>query len=253
MANEIDIDIGTFNLDETNKVAINDINIRISKKLSQSKIPKQEGSIIPVAKRAEIDIALSGTIIGTDYDNLRANLDNLKAAFESEAEQKLTLDDDRFIMVQYKDFSYSYETLRTFSKFSVTVVASYPLWLSETLSSDERVPTSGVGYTINNPGNAPTRLKVTITAPAGGISDDCVLENTTKNDLMKYRGTIAAGKSLIVNDRMDQDDQTVTNDGVEDWANFEGDFLSLDPGDNTIKFTGTSGSTVKLEFRGAWY
>ncbi len=253
MANEIDIDIGTFNLDETNKVAVSDINIRASKKLSQSKIPKAEGSIIPVSMKAVIDISLSGTIIGTDYDNLRTNLDNLKAAFESSSEEKLTLDDDRFIMVQYKDFSIKYETLRTFCKFSVSLIASYPVWLSETLSSDERVPTSGVGYTINNPGNAPTRLKVTITAPAGGISDDCQLENTTKNELMKYRGAIAAGKSLVVNDRTDQDDQTVENDGTEDWANFEGDFITLDPGDNTIEFTGTTGATVKLEYRGAWY
>lgn len=165
MANEIDIDIGTFNLDTTNDIAIKDINIKVARAVSQADLAKFHGSVIPIGKRKSITVQIKGTIIGSDYDDLRSNLDALKAAMESVSEQKLTLDDDRFLMVQYSGFSYSYATLRTFADFSFDLIASDPLWLSETLSEDKRIPTSGVGYTIANAGNAPTRAKITITAP----------------------------------------------------------------------------------------
>jgi len=255
MANEIDLDIGTFNLDETNQIAISDIGRKIIKKLQQSDIPKSNHSVIPPAERSAMEIPIKGTIIGTDYDNLRTNLDALHAALESDSEQKLTLDDDRYIMVQYKDYGENIhgesESIRTLASFYFTMIASYPIWQSETLYEDERTPTSGVGYTINNPGNAPTRVKVTITAPAGGISDNCQLANST-TATFKYRGDIAAGESLVVDNMVSQDDQLVENDGDEDWANVEGDFITLNPGDNTIIFTGTAGAIIKLEYRGAW-
>ena len=35
--------------------------------------------------------------------------------------------------------------------------------------------------------------------------------------------------------------------------NFEGDFIELEPGDNTIVFTGTAGAGVKISFRASYY
>ena len=164
-------------------------------------------------------------------------------------------------MVQYKDFSCARhggkESLRTLARFSFTLIASYPLWLSETLTTvtkEEGVDIdSGVGFTVNNPGNAPTRVKVTVTPAGSGMTDNCQVENTTKGELLKYRGTVASGQDLVVDNIVDQDDQIVENNAVEDWANFEGDFITLDPGDNTIEYTGLAGATLKLEFRAAYY
>ena len=50
MANEIDINIGTFNLDETNNIAIADIDIKVAKAISQSALAKSHGSVIPGIK-----------------------------------------------------------------------------------------------------------------------------------------------------------------------------------------------------------
>lgn len=253
MSNEIDIDIGSFNLDTTNNIAIKDINVKVAKAISQADLAKAHGSVIPIGKRKNMTVQIKGTIIGADYDALRTNLDALKAALEATSEQKLTLDDDRYLMVQYSGFAYSYATLRTFADFSFDLVASDPFWLSETLTEDERTPTSGVGYTIANAGNAATRVKVTLTKlGSGAVVNDAKLQNTTTGEEFQYLGTINSTKALVVNNRVDDADQSVENDGTDDIANFEGDFITLNPGNNTIIFTGTAGVQVTLEYREAW-
>jgi len=122
-------------------------------------------------------------------------------------------------------------------------LAHDPLWLG-TETSDSRTPSTGVGYTLNNSGNANARVKIVITAPGGDITDDMQIENTTVGLLCKYRGTVTATKDLEIDNRYDTDDFEVKNDGTLDMANFEGDFIYLQPGNNTIELTGTMGVTV---------
>ena len=246
MVNEIDINLGVFDLDQSNDLALEQISIKVAKSLSKADLPKAHGSIIPIGLRKEITARVRGTVVGLDYDDLRSNLDDLKNALEKTAEQKLTLDDDRFLMVQYQDFDYLYKTLRRFAEFSFTLVASNPFWISQILSSDTRSPASGVGYTIINNGNAPARIRITVKNNTGlSLADAIKLQNTTRGETCQYRGTLASGKSLIVNNRMDADDFLVTNDGTNDIKNFEGDLLNLSPGNNTIVLTSSGARTLK--------
>jgi phage-related protein len=156
-------------------------------------------------------------------------------------------------MAQFRDFSYSYTHISRLAKWSASFVAHFPFWLSETLHSDSRVPASGVGYTLANAGNAPTRCKVTVTAPGGGIADNCQIENTTVGTTTKYRGTLTQYEDLEIDNRVDSDDFEVLNDAVDDMANFEGDFIILNPGNNTVEYTGTANAIVKFEWRDCWY
>ena len=254
MADEIDINIGTFDLDQTNNVAIEDINISVAKSIQEFDLPKFHGAVVPIGKRKTLSVRIRGTITGSNYDNLRSKLDGLKGAFESNSEQNLTLDDDRILKVQYRNFSHSYKTLRTFSDFSVDLVASDPFWYAASVTIHDQNPAiSGSSYTVNNPGNAPARVKVQISNSGSSITDDCRLENQTTNETMQYRGTVATGQDLLVNNRMDSQDLSVTNNGVDDIKKFEGDFITFNPGNNTIVFTGTSGTRVRLNFRPAYY
>ena len=254
MADEIDINIGTFNLDSTSSVAIADINISVAKSIQEFDLPKFHGSVIPIGKRKNLNVRITGTITGSNYDNLRANLDGLKAAFEALSEQNLTLDDDRILKVQYRNFSYSYKTLRTFSDFSVDLVASDPFWYAVALTTNDQNPvTVGVPYIVNNPGNAPARVKVQVSHATATITDDCRIENQTTGETMQYRGTIYATQNLIVNNRMDAVDLAVTNNGIDDIKKFEGDFITLNPGDNNLMFVGTNGARVQIIFRAAYY
>lgn len=251
MANEIQIKFNSFNLDDGSTFVIDSIQVEENKSVNTHKIPKTDGSIAETAKRESLSISVKGTIGSSDYDALRSNLDSLKAAVH-DGLQKFTMDDDRYIMAQISSFKKSWITFRTLLSFDISFVAHFPFWLSETEHTDERTPTSGVGYTINNAGNAPTRCKIEVTAPAGGISDNLKIENQTNGKSYQFRGTVAAGEKLEVDNRYDTDDFEVLNDGADDHANFEGDFITLEPGDNTIVYTGTAGATVKITHRDCW-
>lgn len=250
MANEIAITFNSFALDSTNNIGIESINTQVAQALREVSLPKADGSIIPIAKRKAMTIKFMGNLIGSNYDDLRTKLDSLKNALETTAEQNLTLDDDRFIKGQYGSLSYSYKALRTYVAFSFDVRCSYPFWQAQSLSSDSRSPTSGVGYTITNNGNAAARVKITFTNGGTAISDDLQIENTTTGQILQYRGSIISSGVLLVDNLVSNTDLTVTNQGVDDIVNFEGDFLTLNPGNNTIKITtGVSGFTVLLNWR----
>lgn len=254
MANEVDINIGTFDLDSSNNVAIEDIQVSIMKSVAEHALPKYHGSVIAIGKRKSMTVRIRGSVKGSDYDALRTSLDSLKNAFDDTAEKKFTTDDDRQLFVQYRNFSYSWEAIRTFLRFSVELIASDPFWLSQTLNSDSRTPSTGVGYTITNAGNAPTRVKVTITAGAGGIvANDIKLQNTTVGETFQYNAAVAAAQDVVVNNKVDTPDLVVTNNGVSDFQKFEGDFITLNPGANTIVFTSLAvNPVVKLEWRDAY-
>jgi len=252
MANEITIDFGTLNLKYTNYITIGKIAVKERKPARVHNIPKTDGAIREIAKRAGFVITIEGDVSGSDYDDLRSNLDTLKAGLQN-GEQKFTTDDDRYVMAQLQNFSYDYVTLKTLAKWKATFLSHYPFWLSETETTDTRTPTSGSGYTINNGGNAPTRVKVEI-VPTNACNDDCQLENTTESLLCKFRGNIGAGNTLEIDNRYDSDDFEVLNNGTDEHTNFEGDFIYLAAGDNTIEFTGGSNDIqVKLYYRDAYY
>lgn len=252
MANEISRNIGSFSLDQSH-LTISDINIRVSKSLGSHPLPKYHGSVIPIGKRSAIRIKLSGTCIGTEYDDLRTNLDALKAAFENSSEQNFTIDDDRVIKAQYEGFSYSFANLRTFAEFEVNLIVSDPFWYAASLTTDTRTPTSGVGYTINNPGNAPARVKISGSRAAGSIVDLFKVTNSTTGEIAQFRGTVATADILVIDNRVSSGDLSVTNDGVDAIDEFEGSFITLNPGDNTIVFTGAAGVSLTLEFYPAYY
>lgn len=252
MANEIALKFASFALDSTNGITVGAIEINPRKTVKTTAIPKTHGSISEEAKIESLEINVEGDILGSDYDDLRTKRDSLKAALNS-GKQKFTIDDDRYVIAQLSDFSFSFATIRTLGKWSATFIAHYPFEIAETASVSTATPTSGVGYTINNAGNAPARVKIKVTAPVGGITDNIQIENTTVGELCKYRGTVAAGKVLEIDNRYDTDDFEVLNDGVSDFEDFEGDFITLNPGNNTIKYTGTPGAVVEITHRPQWY
>jgi phage-related protein len=95
-------------------------------------------------------------------------------------------------------------------------------------------------------------VKIEIT-PSSEMADACKIENQTNGKSFQYRGTVAAGEVLEVDNFYDGDAFQVLNDGADDIENFEGDFITLDPGDNTIIFTGTASTNVVITHRDTWY
>jgi len=251
MSATISLTFGSLALSSTNNITISRISEKCARPVSTFKIPVTDGAIAETAKIGPKTITIEGDIAGTSYDDLRTNIDALHAGLLNGL-QKLTKDDERYIYCQLKDFSYTYDHLTTRARWTAKFIAHYPFWLAETPTTDSRIPTSGAGYNITNAGNAPTRVKIEITAD-GEIADACKIENTTTVKSFQYRGTIATTKKLEVDNRYDTDDFEVLNDSVDDYENFEGDFITLDAGVNAIKYTGTAGPTVLITWRSCWY
>lgn len=251
MAATIQLKFGSLELDDTNNITVSDITEKCASSVRTISIPKTDGAIAETAKIGAKTITIKGDIAGTSYDDLRTNIQALKAGLLNGL-QKLTKDDERYIYCQCKSFSYKYDHLTNRATWTAQLIAHYPFWLAETATSDTRTPTSGVGYTITNSGNAPTRVKLEIT-PTASMADACQIENQTTGESFQYRGTVANGDTLEVDNRYDTEDFEVLNDGDDDHANYEGDFITLNAGANTIVFTGTASTSVKLTHKNAWY
>jgi phage-related protein len=251
MSATIQLKFGSLALDSTNNITISKISEKSAKPVQTVNIPVTDGAIAETAKIGPKTINIEGDIAGSSYDDLRTNLDALHAGLLNGV-QKLTKDNERYIYCQLKDFSFAYDHMTRRATWSASFVAHFPFWLAETATEDEDTPTSGVGYTVTNAGNAPARCKIEVLADAE-TADACKIENSTTGQSFQYRGTIAAADVLEVDNRYDTDDFEVLNDGTDDHANFEGDFITLDPGNNTIVYTGTAGPTVTITHKATYY
>lgn len=81
--------------------------------------------------------------------------------------------------------------------------------------------------------------------PAGSNMTSCLLENLTTGENTSFGDTVNIADIL----KIDNDLQTVENDGVDSIGDFNGEFLKLVPGNNNFKFTGTTGGTLLID----WY
>jgi len=252
MSATIQVKFGTLALDSTNNITCRPPTEKNSKPVQTVNIPCTDGAIAEEAKLGPKTITIEGDIAGSDYDDLRTNLGALKAGLLGQGIAKLTIDNERYINCQCKDFSYAYDHMTRRATWSATFIAHYPFWQAETATEDEDTPTSGVGYTVTNAGNAPARCKIEILADAE-TADSCKIQNTTTGKTFQYRGTIAAADVLEVDNRYDTDDFEVLNDGADDMDNYEGDFITLDPGENTIVYTGVAGPTITITHRATYY
>lgn len=243
--------LGTFRLDGGTTYSITSIEIQETKTVNTNKIPKTDGSIAELGRRDFITITLDITISAANNPSLRTALDNLRAAFQNGI-QKFTLEDDRYIMAQMNSLDKKYINVQRHIELEAVFIAHWPFWLSVAENEDSRIPTSGVGYTIVNNGNAPARCKISVTALSSPIADNIEIQNTTNGKSVQYRGTLADYQVFIADNRYTTDDFIVTNNAVDDTANYEGDFIELAPGNNTIVFTGGL-ATVDIKWRDCWY
>jgi hypothetical protein len=251
MSATITLAFGSLALSSTNNVTIARISEKASKPVQTTNIPCTDGAIAETAKIGPKTITVEGDVCGSSYDDLRTNIDALHAGLLNGL-QKFTKDNERYIYAQLKDFSFAYDHMTRRATWTAQFVAHFPFWLSTTLKSDNRAPTSGTGYTVTNNGNAPTRLKLTLTC-ASNNNDNMQFENTTRGELAKYRAFLSNNQPLVIDNRVSSDDFAVTNNGTSDFANFEGDFLNLNAGNNTFEYTGTVPATMLLHWFDAWY
>jgi phage-related protein len=96
----------------------------------------------------------------------------------------------------------------------------------------------GVNLLKYTDGEASRTVHITVVQPGAPATAE-----TAGSLTLTYSGTLAAGKTLVI----DGSSLTVENDGTNDMAHFVGDFPRIFPGANTIIYTDSAGSrTMKI-------
>jgi hypothetical protein len=201
----------------------------------------------------DLNLSLEGLVVGATPTLARTNLDYVMRAFNPfriNPEQKTTKHDiylynDRYLRVLINSFDNDPEAAGRVINFRARMTAIQPFhkFINWTRSKTS-LSSSPITFTITTVGNIYTLPIITFT-PAGSNMTSCTLENLTSGDSMNYNATVTIAQNLVI----DTDLLTVENNTVDDIANFTGDFMRLLPGDNQIKFTGTTGGTFRIDWQ----
>jgi phage-related protein len=209
-------------------------------------IPQRDGvNIVKIPRKESIPVNISGTISGTSHDALVAKTDILNKVMDT-GRQQLKILSDRFLNAVMTSFDIDYRPgsgLRVLD-FSVDFIGDEGVWQSATLDTTNAT-TDDTSVSITNNGTAKTPIKVTVTAPGGGLTA-FTLKNATSDKTLTWSGSLSASQTLII----DTSEFSISENGLITATGFSGRFWSLDTGANTIEVTSTpTGATVAIEKR----
>lgn len=184
-------------------------------------------------------VTISGTIIAADglAATVRTHLDTLTAAFQDRGIGKLYIHSDRFLECRLQSFDPDPENSLPYRTWKATFKASgVPFWQSD---EEYIFSTAGAALNVNPLGSAPTpgRLEIEVTAtgaPAGTIS----IEHEYGIATIRPSDT---GVYLI-----DGKAGTVTRDGDDAIADFEGVFPRFIPALQTLNISALSGAAYDI-------
>ena len=244
------------------EAAISAIKIARTRRISKSPIIRSDMTMIGEGNINPLTISLTGTIAGTDYTSLRTELFNLIGALESTT-QNFYIDDERFCRVVSKSFDYAF-IKQDFCNYNLSLLGELPYFLAATAESyiegvtgDTLGITSGTTFNVSNLGDIQIPCKIVITgAGAATIVNNIQFENTTLGTEFKFTGTLQITSSLIIDAGYDYNNVptfTVTLDGVDAMADFEGDFMELAVGSNALEYTGGQTGTIDVYHRKGHY
>lgn len=223
------------------------------------KIARRDGLKIPNTTIKSQTFKLKGNVVDNSLSTARTNFDAIVKAINSlrikpngDREPKnLYLFDDRLIKVFLDDFANDYQGALKIMKFDARFVApeAFHQYINK-LRKAQAIAASPTSFTVTVNGNTYSKPQIKVTAPGGGSITTLTIQNLTTGQSFSYTGTIAAGNSLVV----DTDLLTVQNNSADDLTNFTGDLdMILLPGDNAMKFTGTTGGTVRVDWYDRWF
>lgn len=234
-----------------------DIQDSAPMRLNAQEGPKRHGVIlseVPVMDARRISIR--GVVQEDTATILRDTLDNIQKVLHRPG-KKLRIYDDRYYTAYLADFAYA--LIPGSAGRSIAYTASFicpdPFCYNDDPGTDgpRTIDTNdaiiditnglyGETFVADNEGSAYTYPVYTFVAT--GSVNRIVITNNTTGKSFTYTGTIAAGKTLIV----DCPQFKVTNDGVEDLNNWSGSFVWLDPGENSISISGKVIFTAAMEW-----
>lgn len=231
-------------------------------RLNAMTAPRRHGAILSEAVVEDARrIQIKGTLMADTPEELRDILDDLGELF-MRRNKRLQLWDDRYRFSYKSDFTFAYiigSAMRAVD-FDLAFFCPDPFWYSTTGDTEPYELNTGHtvidvtnsiyrrAFTLTNNGKVTVYPKITVTAGASVPLTTITVRNLTQGLYFVYTGTIAVTKSLVVNPNL----LIVTNDGEEDLTNFNGDFLGLRMGANSMEIEGTTPATYTFEWTSRW-
>jgi len=214
------------------------------------RIPQRDGAIIQTPTVGTKIINLSGSIFGTNHENTRDLVNSLTGELYEKGFDKLRIYNDKFINCYIESFEHTIQGKdgQTEAKVKARFRAdASPFWENDTAVSSTQNATSGDVFLYTNNGTANTPPKITIVNCTGGNMSLIKFEIGVTN--WSYTGVLAAGAELVVDSRS----FTVTNSTAEDFGNFDGNFITLVRGVNSLQYTGLDPVGFNITYNPRWY
>lgn len=247
MANTLTWTLGSYDL-LSNNIEPYTVSISRGWRINPVILPLQQGaSVVSTPKRTPIPLNISGRMSGTSASDLRSKLDTLTATLDT-GRQQLNIFDDRYINVtpQAWQIEYIRGSGLQLADFTIDLLADEGVWISETL--DTTSYSTNATPTVSNGGNTATPIKLTITAPAGGLTQ-FIATNSTTSKTLTWDGSLLVGDTLIIN----METMDITEAGQATLDGFSGVFWEINSGNNSLILNSTpTGATVSLEKRDRW-
>lgn len=220
-----------------------------------AEVPGRDGSYIRGGRLGPREFELRGSLDAASENALRTLRNALRAGILKKT-ANLTILDDRYVKCRCTAYSDDYVPGSALLVLNFTAIFTSDLPYEQTVALQASgiitSTTSGdTDISVTNAGNQAAWVRITIDAPVSTpISNNLSVENVMTGKTFNYLGDIAAGESLVVDTLVNP--PTVKNNGVDDIANFDGSFIQLDPGVNTIRVSTDVGAEILIEWRGTW-
>lgn len=220
------------------------------------KVVRRDGTLVKNANFDDKTINLNGQVTAASAAACRTATDTLMKALHSmrtnpeqnTTKNHLSMWDERYLPVLISSLDAQPTASARIMKFKSRFTAVEPfIKFVNWTRSKTALSASPTSFTVTVAGNIYSMPIVTFT-PSGSNMTACVLENLTTGDSMAYSDTVVDGDDLVI----DCDLYTVENDGVDDIASHSGDFIRLLPGGNQMKFTGTTGGVLRIDWVDRW-
>lgn len=239
----IDIRFGAYQFESNTDVTM--FEVENESRVLEQAIPRRHGWRADEAYISGMRIRIGGTIIGTDAAEARATLNAMKNAFNS-GKQLLRIWSDREVLCQKSYFlSRVPKSIAWEIEWEAELFAEDYAFRSVSITEqEETIASSPETNSFTNNGNVPSTAIIRITAGSSNIAAGLRIDNETTGEYFTYNAQIDAGDWIEI----DTDLHTVVDqDGNNVFQYFAQTFFKLDPGANSIKWTGTATGSPKLK------
>ena len=220
--------------------------------ISEVRIARKHGGIVQAGFLRARSFKVKGIIHNateasslTELNSLQSNLLAGEDEFKHRSDRYINCRTRRILPKNVKGSD------KALINISIDFLAEDPFFYSDGASYSDvnDVALGTTSFNINSGGNVFAEPKMFIYASGGTITDGISLTNLSNNNQqMQWHGIVANGSTVEFDSALLE----VDNDGADGITYFEGDFITLVAGSNTLQFAGDA-CRITVDHKYRWY